>query len=256
MNLQELVNHNMDRFTSTDLLIWKYICMHRRACMKISIIRLAKACNVSTTTILRFAKKLSLDGFADLKSRLRLESEQKTAVIAADAMHTVNKLCGSVGKAMQYQDFDAANRMIFQAKRVFLYAVGTFQHNVSREMIRLFMKENVCVYEMQAEDIMDKMDKDLQYLTPEEDVVIIISLRGESHLVREMAERMRLQGIPVISVTRHTDNTLSQMAEVNLYADTALVQGHEIVIMFYILIEVWYISYCQFTADYGPEIAG
>lgn len=67
------------------------------------------------------------------------------------------------------------------------------------------MKENVCIYEMQAEDIMDKMDKDLRVMTPE-DVVIIISLQANLIWYRKWQSGMRLQGIPVISVTRHTDN--------------------------------------------------
>lgn len=67
MNLDELVNSNLQKLNPTDLIIWRYICAHKKACCYISIYELAAACNVSRTTILRFAKKLSLDGFSDLK---------------------------------------------------------------------------------------------------------------------------------------------------------------------------------------------
>mgnify|MGYP003591070149 FL=1 len=175
--------------------------------------------------------------------------------MAVDAMHTVNKLCGTAVRTMQYQNFDGANQLLFNAKRIFVYAAGSFQRNVARELNRLFMKYNMCIYELPAEDIMDKMDQELQYLKPEDDVVIMISLRGESELVREMAERMHVQGIPMISLTHHTDNTLSQLSKVNLYADTISVQSHEVVFMFYILLEMWFISYCQFVEDSTENIA-
>lgn len=55
MKLEELVNKYYANLNNTDLLIWKYIYNHKKACQNYSINELAEKCNVSRTTIMRFA---------------------------------------------------------------------------------------------------------------------------------------------------------------------------------------------------------
>ena len=76
MNLEELVNSSLNKLNPTDLIVWRYIYANKKECCYISIYDLANACNVSRTTILRFAKKLGLDGFSDLKMMLKMEISQ------------------------------------------------------------------------------------------------------------------------------------------------------------------------------------
>jgi RpiR family transcriptional regulator, glv operon transcriptional regulator len=75
MRLEELVNKFHQHLNQTDEMIWKYIYHHKIECRKMSIHQLAAACNVSSTTIVRFAQKLSLDGFSDLKTMLKIEAD-------------------------------------------------------------------------------------------------------------------------------------------------------------------------------------
>ena len=62
MKLQELVSHHAGALNETDLAVWRYIESHPRECCYISIYDLASRCHVSRTSVLRFAKKLGLDG--------------------------------------------------------------------------------------------------------------------------------------------------------------------------------------------------
>ena len=67
MKLAELVNQHYKELSSNDLYIWDYIQAHRKECQNLSIVELAQRCHVSKTTILRFAQKLSLKGYSELK---------------------------------------------------------------------------------------------------------------------------------------------------------------------------------------------
>ena len=78
MALEELINEHRQELNNTDMGIWKYIVQHRAAVRRSSIHELARACNVSTTTIVRFAQKLGLEGFGEFK--LLLKREQAPAV--------------------------------------------------------------------------------------------------------------------------------------------------------------------------------
>lgn len=76
MKLDDLVNNHLRELSQTDLIVWRYISNHRKECCYVSIYDLADACNVSRTTVLRFAKKLGLDGFSDLKMILKMENSK------------------------------------------------------------------------------------------------------------------------------------------------------------------------------------
>ena len=70
--IEELMNRYYENLNENDKLICKYIINNKDTCYKLSIDKFASKCNVSTTTLFRFAKKISLPGFSELKARLFL----------------------------------------------------------------------------------------------------------------------------------------------------------------------------------------
>ena len=71
MMLDEMVNSHYDQLNENDLYIWQYIYHHKSDCQKMSIQELARTCNVSHTSIIRFCKKIGLDGYSELKIHLK-----------------------------------------------------------------------------------------------------------------------------------------------------------------------------------------
>lgn len=89
MRLEELVNRHYDQLNSTDRMIWKYVYNNKNFCINCSINELAEKCNVSRTTIMRFAQKLSLSGYSELKLILKGEREQRPS----ELKNQTNELC-------------------------------------------------------------------------------------------------------------------------------------------------------------------
>ncbi|MFR2171057.1 MAG: MurR/RpiR family transcriptional regulator [Anaerostipes hadrus] len=56
MRLEELLNQYSDRLSENDLYIWDYVEKHKKQCENMTIEELARKCNVSRTTVLRFTK--------------------------------------------------------------------------------------------------------------------------------------------------------------------------------------------------------
>ena len=77
MRLEELLNQYSDRLSENDLYIWDYVEKHKKQCENMTIEELARKCNVSRTTVLRFTKKLSLKGFGEFKVHLKMENDDK-----------------------------------------------------------------------------------------------------------------------------------------------------------------------------------
>ena len=71
MRLESLIEQNYHKLSENDLYIWEYIRSHPAKCRDISIDQLSNECCISHTTILRFAKKLGLSGFSELKVILK-----------------------------------------------------------------------------------------------------------------------------------------------------------------------------------------
>ena len=189
MTLEELVNSKLDKLNPTDLIVWRYIYAHKKECCYISIYDIADNCNVSRTTVLRFAKKLGLDGFSDLKMMLKMEISQAREKPSMDIAEATVNLCKNVGEEIAKQDFTRLNKLLHNAKRIFVYASGHVQKNVASEISRLFVNCNVLVYEIKGPDEIGIILKNIT----ENDLFIIISLSGESKKVVDVAQKLYLQ---------------------------------------------------------------
>ncbi|BAL83614.1 putative RpiR family transcriptional regulator [Selenomonas ruminantium subsp. lactilytica TAM6421] len=250
MKLEELVNHNLSHLNDTDLIVWRYIYAHMQECCYISIYDLADACHVSRTTIMRFAKKLGFDGFSDLKAMLKLEQVKPQEKPSQNIAEATTALCKSIGEEIARQDFWKVNKLMYRAQRVFVFASGLVQRNIANELTRLFLHTNKYIFSVQGYNefrtIMEQAGK--------QDLFIIISLSGEGEQVVDFAKTLHVKGVPLISMTRLQSNPLARLSTENLYVTprelpAALGQPYESMLAFFLLVEIWFISYTQFLAE-------
>lgn len=142
MAIADRVKMNYGKLNENDIYIWKYIDSHREECCQSTIEELAKNCNVSRTTILRFAKKLSMDGFSELKIHLKLEQGRQLPKTDKDA---VKRVCDDYRKKideMEKADYSNICKLIYEAKHVFVYGSGAVQSFVAKEFKRAFLSAN------------------------------------------------------------------------------------------------------------------
>lgn len=220
MTLEELVNSKLDKLNPTDLIVWRYIYAHKKECCYISIYDIADNCNVSRTTVLRFAKKLGLDGFSDLKMMLKMEISQAREKPSMDIAEATVNLCKNVGEEIAKQDFTRLNKLLHNAKRIFVYASGHVQKNVASEISRLFVNCNVLVYEIKGPDEIGIILKNIT----ENDLFIIISL------------------------------TLATLSTENIYVTPIDLPAtvdfeYKSMLGFFLAVEMWFVSYSQYCAE-------
>lgn len=252
MKLDDLVNSHLQVLNETDLIVWRYISAHRKECCYISIYEIAENCNVSRTTVLRFAKKLGLDGFSDLKMLLKMENSQTREKPTIDLATAASSMCHELGEEIAKQNFLYANRLIYKARRVFVYSSGHVQRNIANEMTRLFLMAEEYFIDIEGRDEMQKV---IAHAT-EEDLFIIISLSGETEHVVDYAQRLRARGVPMISITRLKSNSLSRLATESMYVTVCNLPTankeyvtYESMLGFFLLVEVWFLSYTQFLDE-------
>ncbi|MBQ7480092.1 MAG: MurR/RpiR family transcriptional regulator [Selenomonadaceae bacterium] len=247
MRLEEIVNRHLQELGETDLAIWKYILQHRKETRHISIHELAKACAVSSTTVVRFSQKLGFDGFGDLKAVLKLE-DAPMAYGQGDVLQELQEFYSQTADKVFQRNFDSASRLIHEANRVFAFASGYVQSNVVQELKRLFFYDHVFIYEVAG---LEEFHALVRTLT-KDDLFLFVSLSGETPLVVDFARQLRLRDVPFISITKLHDNTLASLSTVNLYVSPAQFSlydendehtAFQSMLPYFMLVEVLYVQY-------------
>lgn len=243
MKIEELMNRNYSSLNENDRLICRYILDNKGICFRQSIDEFAQHCHVSKTVLFRFAKKLSLSGFSELKARLRWEAEVERPA-ASDLMSAVTDSYHKMITTLAQADCIRLFELMRRSKRILVYGSGYAQARVASEFKRIFLPCQNNIFNIHGYD----MIKPLARMADADDVVIIISLSGESRAVVELSEGLRLRQIPTISITRMKNNTLSALCTENLYIHsiplpTDYMLDYEISTPYFILIELLYLKY-------------
>lgn len=248
LNLEELVESHYDALNENDLYIWQYIYHHKRECQKMSIQELAQSCNVSHTSIIRFCKKLGLDGYSELKVHLKWNLEKGFHYEKNTIRDAVKELHETI-TMMEEKDLDPVLEMIHQAKRVFIYGSGQVQYNAAQELRKDFAYGKKIFFVIDGEL---EIDTTLRYANREEDVFILISLSGDSETVVTLAKALKQMRIKNIGIALDNHNLLSKYADqflgfkatsfdTGFYDKRFTCTGH-----FYLVISMLFLRYLEY----------
>lgn len=214
MIIDDLVHKNYNQLNENDLYIWQYISHHREECQKISIQELSKRCNISHTSIIRFAKKLGLEGYSELKIYLKWGLEQKDT-FDSQTLHRVTKEYINTLHMMETTDFDELLCCIHDAKRVFVYSTGEVQYHAALELKREFAYRNRIMHVIEGTTELDAVLNHVQ----EEDLFIIISLSGDNEEAITLARFLGKMNIETIGISIDNQNLLSKSCSFNIQFD-------------------------------------
>ena len=247
MRIEELLNSRYGIFSENEKYICRYLTGHYRECVSETIGGFAEKCSVSQTMLVRFAKKLGLSGYGELKARLKIELEEKEAS-SEGLMEKVTQSYHKMMDELMKRDLSGIFEHLERARRVYVYGSGSSQTRAASEMKRIFLPVKEMVH-IHGHD----MCRAIRKIAMPEDLVILISLSGESQAVVELAEALRMHGVPAVSITRQKNNTLASLCDENLYINSIQMPveydlEYEIATPYFILIEFLYLSYRNYLS--------
>ena len=79
MRVDELLNMYYDELSDNEKYVCHYLTGHYEECGRKTVEEFAADCNVSRTLLIRFAKKLGLSGYSELKARIRTKCGRTAA---------------------------------------------------------------------------------------------------------------------------------------------------------------------------------
>jgi DNA-binding MurR/RpiR family transcriptional regulator len=195
------------RLNDTDDQVIEYVQKNRDKVVHLSIQKLAEQLFIVPNTIVRLAKKLGYEGFAELKLALKKEQDDKGNRLL-DISESIKKTYEMIDK----EAVDVVVRRIRQSAKVLFYGVG------DSLPFCVMMVQNLRCAEKRAEYFMHRheMLQSAETIHPR-DIVFVISATGETKQVLEAVRIAKENGAFVISLTHLCDNTLARIASLNLF---------------------------------------
>ncbi|MGL5389329.1 MAG: MurR/RpiR family transcriptional regulator [Serratia sp. (in: enterobacteria)] len=204
-----------------------YIIANKPSLKNMSIQTLAKANNVSTTTILRLCHKLGYQGFSDLKIDLitasgssRPDNVLQEDINLDDSIETVNGKIQQIEKSsidethamMNTEQLAKANKLIRNSNKVVIYGAGS-SGLVGKELEYQLIKIK--------KDVSCHLDYSIQFsivnTLDQHDLLIIISHSGENQDGVKLLTLAQQLGVPSIAITKMGQSRISGLADVLLH---------------------------------------
>ncbi|MGM0512227.1 RpiR family transcriptional regulator [Serratia fonticola] len=204
-----------------------YIIANKQSLKNMSIQTLAKANDVSTTTILRLCHKLGYQGFSDLKIDLitasgssKQDNVLQEDINLDDSIETVNGKIHLIEKSsidethvmMNSEQLAKANELIRNSNKVVIYGAGSsglVGKELEYQLIKI-KKDVSCHLDYSIQfSIVNTLDK--------HDLLIIISHSGENQDGVKLLTLAQQLGVPSIAITKMGQSRISGMADVLLH---------------------------------------
>nr|ABK34440.1 RpiR [Serratia marcescens] len=167
-----------------ELMVYTYVSKHKNQVMYMTIRELAEAAGVSTTTVLRFCKKMGCDGYSEFRIRFKLYLEQTDAPPADSGIGEILSFFKSVSNEEFNQLIDQAVHHIAAAERIIFVGIST-SGALGKYGARFF--SNVGKFSTHIDDPYYPVNSDMY----KNAVAIMLSVTGETEEILRLASQVQ-----------------------------------------------------------------
>ena len=227
MKFEERVLRHDDQLNETDDDIVSYIRSHRQEIMKLSIQKIAADLFIAPNAVMRLSKKLEYSGFSELKFSVQNEGEPEGTGKTISG-RILGQLPSNIVKTLDTIDvltLKKAAAMMKKARCCIFAGVGDSTYFCEMLGKNLRCLDCSVQFYQQIHDMFYAVRHGSR-----DDLLIIISARGENDRLIEMAGEAKAMGMPVVSITHFYENRLAKACDVNLYfwGEDREVQGYNV----------------------------
>ncbi len=192
-----------------EMTVYQYVLKNKEKAGYMKIRELAEEAHVSTTTILRFCKKMGCSGYSEFKVQFKMylknQIEPETDIDISNLTDYLKRF-----KTEDYmKTIDQAALMLQQSSSIIFIGVGT-SGMLAKYGSRYF--SNVGWLSLCIDDPFTPVFGEHQ----EETVVVALSVSGETEQVLGMANGLKMKGCRLISITNTPNCTLARMSDCNI----------------------------------------
>lgn len=209
---------NYEEMTTSEKRVLSYIVKNQDHIPHIKINDLAEETFVSKTVVINLAQKLGFSGFREMKyhiSRTILEKmseqENQTVIYREVLKQSIDKTFSLI---TEDQLHETAAKMK-SAKNVFIMARGT------SKPVGYYLEHLLLTIGIQCIFIKDyNLSEVFTDFVSEDDIVIFISISGDTKKIIDTAKKIHLKKVDIISITSFRTNELTRYTTNNLFCYT------------------------------------
>ena len=223
------LNAMKNQLTSIEKKIAEYILEDPERIKNLTTYEIAKNCDTSQASIVRFSKKLGFSGFPDFKLSLSQDIGNRKAESHVNIMHEELKSTDSfeiIGKKVatentravnntyeitDFNELEKAVQAINNARKIMLAGVG-FSGIVARDLyFKLMELGKVASFENDSH-------MQLSYLSTmnENDILFVISHSGKTLELFNLTKVAKNKGIKIITLTSVANNPIRELGDIRL----------------------------------------
>ncbi|AUX94637.1 MurR/RpiR family transcriptional regulator [Mixta gaviniae] len=201
----------------TEMQVYNTVIKSGDKVMYMTIRELADAAGVSTTSVLRFCRKMQCDGYSEFRIRFKLylEQEQQSPI-----NYGVNEMV-SFFKSINNDEFEhlisQAVEHILAAQRIIFVGAGT-SGTLGKYGARFF--SNVGKFSNYIDDPYYPVSSDMY----KDAVAIILSISGETEEILRLASQFSLHRCKIITITNSESSSLAKLADFNISCHMPLIR--------------------------------
>lgn len=197
------------KLNELEIKVYNYVIRNIDIVGYMTIRQLAEIVGVSTTTILRFCRKLECDGYAEFRVHLRLSTKKKLPKL----IDMNSNIMVSFFRSVNCYEFDSsikkATDMIVSSERRFFIGIGT-SGAMAKYGARLL--SNCGVFSSYIDDPYYPVSGDILKNT----IAIVLSVSGETDEIIRFSNQLIAKKCKILSVTCNEYSRLSKLSDFNI----------------------------------------
>lgn len=222
MDFFEQVNERLPKLNANERKLFSYVLHNIQDLADRSIRQVAQDNYVSTTTVIRFVKKLGFGGYRDFSNAVRIAVHNMGKVEDSRMLKETEYMDGYLKNIVEsLRVLPASNIEKFAAsleacRNIYFYGNG-LDRDTAHYAYRIFTALGYSTY-FPADPY--EVDSMLSHIS-DGDILFIFSLTGESKSAIEVVETARLKGRPkIVSITWSGNNTVQNLSDLDFYIFT------------------------------------
>lgn len=190
--------------------LYNFIIQHKEQVIYMRIRDVADGAHVSTTTVLRFCRKLKCSGFAEFKVKLRLHLETQHSVEVVEDKTAFLEFLDRAASPQFQENLTRACQLIFAADNVIFVGVGSsgILASYGARYFSSFDKFSVYIDDPFYPAVAGK------YL--ENSVAVVFSVSGDSGNTLQHTIMLKNKKCRIVSITNSKDCTVARLSDCNI----------------------------------------
>lgn len=207
---------NYDELTDLEKKIVEYIMDNPENVLNLTANEIAEDLYISKTTIINLSKKLGFDGYSELRYYIKNYVEKKKAkntnLTYEDILGTIYEEITKTLSLQSEKNVKAIVERLLSAKAIYIISRGASKPigDLLSSRLALMKVKSIFINDQNLIDVLgDGLDK--------EEVLLLMSLSGETEKIKNIAKVARARNVDVVSLTAFSNNTLQRIANYKLF---------------------------------------